>query len=207
MYRIQAKSVRHHLTCVLKLYLNPISNFIHRRSHAIDPILLNDDTRHSAGIAIVTPKIHRCRTGIAHAIATDNEPLQTGLIGHYCNALYFDKLAVDHRNVFVRANTNGIHVCRSEREAFDDNVISPHFKHVGAVAVIIDAGPVCFGFCTNYQRLVRFTTATNSTRPAINSGVESHLIPAHWIWGLTGEPCRIRTGDPLLKRQMLYRLS
>ena len=27
------------------------------------------------------------------------------------------------------------------------------------------------------------------------------------IWGLTGEPCRIRTGDPLLKRQMLYRLS
>ena len=23
----------------------------------------------------------------------------------------------------------------------------------------------------------------------------------------TGEPCRIRTGDPLLKRQMLYRLS
>jgi hypothetical protein len=22
-----------------------------------------------------------------------------------------------------------------------------------------------------------------------------------------GEPCRIRTGDPLLKRQMLYRLS
>jgi hypothetical protein len=25
--------------------------------------------------------------------------------------------------------------------------------------------------------------------------------------GFAGEPCRIRTGDPLLKRQMLYRLS
>ena len=25
--------------------------------------------------------------------------------------------------------------------------------------------------------------------------------------GTIGEPCRIRTGDPLLKRQMLYRLS
>jgi hypothetical protein len=27
------------------------------------------------------------------------------------------------------------------------------------------------------------------------------------LQGNVGEPCRIRTGDPLLKRQMLYRLS
>ena len=26
-------------------------------------------------------------------------------------------------------------------------------------------------------------------------------------WGKSGEPCWIRTSDPLLKRQMLYRLS
>ena len=30
---------------------------------------------------------------------------------------------------------------------------------------------------------------------------------AEFCKGITGEPCRIRTGDPLLKRQMLYRLS
>ena len=55
------------------------------------------------------------------------------------------------------------------------------------------------------QAEIRNLSATNSRSMLANQTY--HFAKCLIMNGINGEPCWTRTSDPLLKRQMLYRLS